>query len=382
MAKTIVVLGAGLAALPIIRQTMRQIVLKSTDYNLIVISLNSHMLFPIAMPRAIVPGQFSEDKYMVPVSKQFAQYPKDKFEHILGAADSLDPEAKIVRVGGREVRYDKLIVATGARYKGDVPWTTLDTTEQTRSKIHEYQKAIETAKSIVIVGAGPTGTEVAGELGFEYAKKGKKKVTLVCRGDQPLPPKMLDSVRKQARVELERLNVKLVSNSTVTNVTKDGNETVLELTSNGKMSTLKADVHIAATGVQPNTSFAPASMLDSKGYLKQDKTLRAPFYPDIFIVGDAGNLEESKATIADEQAVQLINALPAHLLEGKAMPTRELNTKNMYVVTLGRSKATGQMSGWKLPSMILWWVKGRTMFTESVEGIARGFQTINTVFEK
>lgn len=382
MTKTIVVLGAGIAALPIIRQTMRQVVLKSKDYNLVVVSPNTHMLFPIAMPRAIVPGQLSEDKYMVPLSKQFAQYPKDKFEHILGAADSLDPDAKIVKVAGREVKYDTLIVATGATYKEDVPWKTLDTTEQTKSKIQEYQKAIEAAKSIVVVGAGPTGSEVAGELGFEYAKHGKKEVTLVYKEDQPLLPGMLSSVRKQARVELERLNVKLVPNSTVTKVTKQGKETVLELTSKGKTTTLKAEVYIAATGVQPNTSFAPAAMLDSKGYLKQNKTLQAPSYPEIFIVGDAGNLEDSKATIADEQSVHLIKALPAHLLEGKAIPAREVNTKNMYAVTLGRSKATGQMGGWKLPSVMLWWVKGRTMFTEFAEGLTTGVRTTSTVFEK
>lgn len=381
--KTIVVLGAGIAALPIIRQTMRQVVLKSTDYKLIVIAPNTHMLFPIAMPRAIVPGQMQEDKYLIPLSKQFAQYPKDKFEHILGAAEALDPEGKTVRVGEREVQFDTLIVATGSTYKEDVPWKILESTDKTRSAIREFQEQIQASKSIVIVGAGPTGSEIAGELGFEYSKHGKKEVTLIYSGDQPLLEGMMSSVRKQARVELERLNVKLVSNTTVTKVTKEGKETTLELTGkDGKKTTMKTEAYIPATGVKPNASFAPPSMLDATGHLKQSKTLQSPSHPSIFIVGDAGNLEDSKASIADEQAVHLIKNLPAHLLQGKAMPERAVNTKEMYAVTLGRSKATGQMGGWKLPSVMLWWVKGRTMFTEAAEGIAMGIKTTSTVFEK
>lgn len=381
--KTIVVLGAGFAALPIIRQTMRQVVLKSTDYKLVVIAPNTHMLFPIAMPRAIVPGQITEEKYLIPLSKQFSQYSKDKFEHILGSAEALDPEAKIVRVGEREVKFDTLIVATGSTYKEDVPWKILDSTEKTRSRIQEFQTEIKAAKSIVVVGAGPTGSEIAGELGFEYSKHGTKEVTLIYNHDQPLLPGMLDSARKQARLELERLNVKLVPSTTVTKVTKEGKESVLELTSkDGKKSTLKTDVYIPATGIKPNTSFAPASMLDASGYLNQNKSLQSPSYPNIFIVGDVGNLEASKASLADEQAVYLIKNLPAHLLQGKAIPEREPTSKEMIAVTLGRSKGTGQMGSWKLPSFMVWYVKGRTMFTEFAEGIVKGVKTTSTVLEK
>ena len=59
-----------------------------------------------------------------------------------------------------------------------MPWKgSLSGYEATRDGLHKVQGQVKAAKSIVVGGAGPTGIEVAGELGFEYGKN--KEITLV-----------------------------------------------------------------------------------------------------------------------------------------------------------------------------------------------------------
>lgn len=82
---TIAVLGSGLSAVPVIRQAMVQVVSKSKDYRLLVVAPNTHYYFPVAMPRAIVPCQLSDDKIPMDLEPQFSRYPANKNEFILGA---------------------------------------------------------------------------------------------------------------------------------------------------------------------------------------------------------------------------------------------------------------------------------------------------------
>ncbi|KAL7925275.1 hypothetical protein ACQKWADRAFT_283521 [Trichoderma austrokoningii] len=346
--KNIVVLGVGVAAAPLIRQTMRNVVLKEKDYKMIVVAPNTHFHWPIAMPRVIVPGQLADDKAMIDLRPFFKEYPEDKFEFVLGTASAMDPASNTVTVdaseGGssRTINYHTLVVATGSS-SPDMPWKAMGSTEQTKQRLHELQQQIESASTIVVVGGGATGTETAGELGFEYSKAGRKEVYLVYNDRLPLTPPTMDSVRKAAKNELEKLKVKLVPYTTVSAVEHAGKDTILTLTSSdGTTKTLTTQAYIPSTGLVPNSSFVPASLLDSRGYIKQTKALQAEGFDNIFVLGDVGNLEANKAGLASAQTIHLIKALPIHL-KGGAMPVYSPNTTEISGVTLGRSRATGQM---------------------------------------
>ncbi|KAM4056028.1 pyridine nucleotide-disulfide oxidoreductase [Hirsutella rhossiliensis] len=388
MAKTIVILGAGLAAAPLIRQLMRTLVLTRKDLKMVVVAPNSHFYWPIAIPRVMVPGQLADDKVMFPWDSIFGQYPADKFEFVLGKATALDPSAKTVTVAlgeaesTRSVSYHTLVIATGASAKDNMPWKLLDTAEKTSERLHSLQSDIKDAKTIVVAGGGATGTETAGELGFEYAKSGDKDVYFVHGDTLPLAPPVLASVRKQARAELDKLKVKVIANTTVTKVSRTGRDTVLELRhADGSTRTLTAQAYIPATGVTPNTSFAPASMLDGRGYIKQTGRLTAEGFDDIFVMGDAGNLEASKAQAAEAQAKHLIKALPVHLDGGKS-PGYTAQTKETVAVTLGRSRGAGQMGSLRLFSLLVWYAKGRFLGTNYAPLYAAGKKTMMTTFEK
>ncbi|KAL6819376.1 hypothetical protein J3E69DRAFT_63037 [Trichoderma sp. SZMC 28015] len=387
MTKTIVVLGVGVAAAPLIRQTMRNVVLKEKDYNMIVVAPNTHFHWPIAMPRVVVPGQLADDKAMIDLRPFFKEYPADKFEFVQGVASAMDPASNTVDVllssgASRTINYHTLVVATGTSSKDNMPWKSMGDTEHTKSRLREVQEQIKNAKSIVIAGGGQTGAETAGELGFEYSKEGRKEVYFIYNDSLPLAPPVMDSVRKQTKTELEKLKVKLVPNTKVTNVEYSGNDTILTLTSSdGKTRTLTTQAYLPTTGGTPNSSFVPAALLDSEGYINQTASLQAKGYDNIFVIGDIGNLEGSKAGVADAQTVHLIKALPIYL-KGGAMPVYTPSTKVMVGITLGRSRGTGQMGSFKVFSFLIHYAKGRFLGTDYAHLIAAGKKTLMTTYEK
>lgn len=127
-----------------------------------------------------MPGQIPDEKLFSPIEPAFSKYPSSSFEFIIGAAKNVDPTGKNVEVetesGIRTVAYDTLVVTTGSS-TGSMPWKVSGSHQQFLNLLHGTQEKVKKAKSIVVGGAGVTGVEIAGELGFEYGKT--KEITLV-----------------------------------------------------------------------------------------------------------------------------------------------------------------------------------------------------------
>jgi NADH dehydrogenase FAD-containing subunit len=178
--KHIVVLGGSYAGI-----TTAHRILKHVDrlgsFKVTVVAPNSEFYWNMASPRAIIPGQFSDDQLFEPIAAGFAQYPADQFEFVLASAEKLNVEAQKVMITGadgeRTLDYDYLIVATGSRTRTNSPFKTLDSTEETKKVLHSYQESVQKAKTIVVAGAGVTGVEIAGELGAQYGHQ--KDIILV-----------------------------------------------------------------------------------------------------------------------------------------------------------------------------------------------------------
>lgn len=385
--KTIVILGAGLSAAPIIRQTMVNTVLKRDDLKLVVVAPNTHFQWPIAMPRVIVPGQIPEDQVLVPLEPTFKDYPASKFTWVKGKASALDTTSNLVTVtlnngSSQSVVYDTLIIATGSRARDGMPWKTLDTTEATKAKIRSLHSQIKKAKTIVVAGGGYTGVETAGELGFEYSRHGQKEVIFIHSSTFPLGPPLIDSVRKAARTELDKLKVKVIPNSTVAKATPSGEDTIIEvLSEDGTTKSITAQAYVPAFGITPNTEFMPSNLVDAQGFIKQTKHLRVEGHSNIFVVGDAGGLEASMAQTTEAQTIHLIKALPIYF-NGGEVPAYPGQPKIVYGITVGRSRATGQMGTMKALSLMVWFFKGRNMGVPNVVGWAAGKKTMAKTFEK
>jgi NADH dehydrogenase FAD-containing subunit len=261
-----------------------------------------------------------------------------------------------------------------------MPFKNLSSTEETKDALHGWAERIKAAKSIVVAGAGATGVEVAGELGQEYGATGKKEITLVCDQDLPLNPKFKREVRETAKKELERLKVRVITNAKVTSPISSSSSSktiTVTKTSTSDNTTLQADLVIPTFGIVPNTSFLPASMLDARGFVKQTRFLRAEGHDDIFVVGDAGNVQDPQGVHADAQVVHVVKLIEARLLGQAATAVGEYKPteKIMFAATLGKNKGTGQMGNWKVWSWLVTMLKGKHLGTDYAAAFVRGERT-------
>ncbi|CCT68890.1 uncharacterized protein FFUJ_07715 [Fusarium fujikuroi IMI 58289] len=373
MTKTVVILGAGWAGLPLAHKLLKHTLPKVPDLKIILVSPNSHFFWNVAATRGIIPDAIPDEQLFLPVKPGFDQYSSENFEFLLGKADGVDAASNTVHAISnentrREIRYDELVIATGSRLASDLPLKPVGTHQETISAWKQLQTQVGGSKSIVIAGGGATGTEVAGELAARYGSS--KNITLVISGEQPLGG-AIDSVRASISRDLETLGVKLIYNARVTEAKKSerGQGTEVHL-SNG--STLTTDLYLPLHGIKLNTSFVPPSFLDSGGSIKLDEKMRVMGTKNIWGIGDVGNIDPKQLTITDNQIIHLATALDATLTgKGDIKPYRPA-TKKMIFVSLGKKYATGQIGNWKLFSFMVSYVKGRKLFVDTAEGYVGG----------
>ncbi|KAI1347930.1 putative FAD binding protein [Xylaria sp. FL0043] len=385
MARTVVVLGAGVAGLPIAHYLLRRTMKQHPDLRVVLVSPHDTFYWKFASVRFALPDQMAEDKYMYPLAKQFAPYPADKFSLMIGAAETLDPERNTVtvRVGDsdelRSIEYHTLVICTGSRARDGMPWKEVGTTAQTRESLSKLRAGIRDARSIVVAGAGVTGVEFAGELGSAYAKTGLKEVVLVGTEALPLEKRIKDDVRETARRELAKLGVRYIGGAKVTvsdvkgEKEKEKGKTKVTLTrSDGTTETMAVDLVVPTFGVVPNAEFAPEAMRDASGYLKQGKDLRAPGYKNIFVIGDVGNLQPAQAAHTDTQTRHLMTQFNSYFSGKSPEPYVFDPDKVQLALTIGRDRGTGQAGSLRLWSILVWFLKGRHLGTNTADAFAKG----------
>lgn len=382
MGKTVVILGASLAGIPIAHYLLTHTSAVVPDLKVILVSPNTHMYWSFASVRGILPGGLEEDKLMLPIAPAFKKYSSDKFEFVLGKAQDLEPATNSVTVqtnegAVRKLDYHTLVIATGTSAREEMPFKTVNTTEQTRDVLHDWQQRIKSAKSVVVAGAGITGVELAGELAEAYAKTGQKKVTLIASSDLPLDAGMRKDVREAAKKTLEKLGAEVKLNAKVTKVegSESGPKTISLSLGRGRDETIEADVFIPTYGLQPNSEFVPANLLDHRRHVKQTKHLRAEGRDNIFVVGDVGSLETPQGIHTDNQLVHAVKNIQAYL-KGEALTEYVFSTDPLFMASIGKGAGVGQAKGFKLFSFMVKKFKAQTLGTQNFPGIIAGQKTM------
>jgi NADH dehydrogenase FAD-containing subunit len=370
MSKHLLILGAGLTGVPIAHYALKHYADKH-DLKITLVSPSNDFYWNIGSPRAAIPGQLSDDKVIYSIPDAFAQYPSARFEFVQGSVQKWDADQSSVLVTlekSREqvINYDTLVVATGAS-SGQMPWKLVGSAGGTASALAKLRDDVAKASSIVIGGSGPTGVEFASELGYEFGKRGKsenKKITLIMRDNLPLAPWLKTSTRLGVEKELEKLNVELIKEASIVNTSTNARgKTVVEFTkADGSDNTLEADLFVPTWGLKPNTIFAPSSLREDNGHLKVTETLQAPGYDNVFILGEASTLSCDGAMIREKQIRHVAKALGQVFAGQEVADFVPLNTV-AFSVSTGRDRGVGEVYGWSMPSLMVWYFKGRDMCT-------------------
>ncbi len=233
---------------------------------------------------------------------------------LLGSVNDIDPKAQLVFMGGEEIPYDTLIVATGAKhsYFGKDNWEEfapgLKTIEDAIEMRHRIFLAFEAAEketdpekrsswlTFVIVGAGPTGVELAGaiaELAYHTLKEDFRSIdtketrVLLLEGlDRALPP-FAPELSKKADASLTRLGVTVKTKTLVTNIEDD----IVTIKQGDEVTQIAAKTVLWAAGVKASPlgkvlAERTGAECDRAGRVMVEPDLSVKGYPNIFVIGD------------------------------------------------------------------------------------------------
>jgi len=170
------------------------------------------------------------------------------------------------------------------------------------------------------------------------------------------------------------LGVSVVYNTRVVNATPNGKKTSLTLSKGDK---LEVDLYIPAHGVLPNSEWIPKNLLNERGYVKTDPTLRVEGAgPRVYGLGDVASYSRnSMIDVNDSLPVLYTNlrrdlfaynpAKPAEKAPGQDRVFKP-NLKDMLGCPIGSTGGVAIAFGWRLPSFVIWLVKARDMMTGMV----------------
>jgi len=363
---TILILGGSYVGIRVAHSLLKTTAKTVPNLKVVLVTKNTHFYWNMASVRAVIPGQFKEEQYALPIAKGFEQYPAGSFELIIGSAEALDIDAKTVtiKVGDAEqpCTYDQLVLATGSRYtNADVPWKANGTYEEVAASIKRTQDRIAEAKEIIIAGAGATGIELAGEIAFEYGKD--KKVTLLSGGEKILGG---DAVASNAANELKKLGVSIKTSARVANTTTltDGTgKTEVTLENGDKLVT---DLYLPTMGVVPNSEYIPDKLLNDKKLVAVDETYRVTGATDVWAAGDVVAKPKATFVLADAQAAGVAKNLDL-VLKGKNPGSVSLMPFDVTVAAIGRNRGVGRLGVVKLFSFLVYQMKGKTLGVERTQ---------------
>ncbi|KAF1847451.1 FAD/NAD(P)-binding domain-containing protein [Cucurbitaria berberidis CBS 394.84] len=402
--RNIVILGASSAGLQSSHYILKYILpaLKAKNdakYHVYNIAPSAHFYFKIASPRvAASTTRMAAEDIVFDLHENFKQYSSDDFTFIEASATGLDTSARTISYrshkGSEDERlpYHALIVATGSRTIHQA-FSSSSVIQDTLDSITSTNEKIQSAKSIIIVGGGPTAVEFAGEVGEHrngkpgWLSKPERKVNItLITADKQLLPSLSPATAKKAEQKLKAVHVDVLYNSRVTNTStaKEGH-TVVTL---GNGENLETDFYVPAYGVEPNSSWLPNELLDGKAKLITNKeTSRVDTAgPRVYALGDITSYSRNNVWDILAAFPALVVNIQRDLLSYDALQPDakpkgkdriiQLDALVNMVVPIGKSDGVGEIKGWNFPSFLVSVLKGRDFLVNmSAKPMASGVKT-------
>ena len=284
---------------------------------------------------------------------------------------------------GDAVPYDTLVLATGARhaYFGHDEWepfapglkTLEDATTLRRRILVAFERAERETDpqrraallTFVIIGAGPTGVELAGTIAelaqdtlapdFRNIDTHKTRVVLIEAGPRVLAG-FADDLSAYAQASLEKIGVEVMLGQAVTDCSADG------VVYGGNRLDAKTIIWAAGVRASPAAEWLDAPA-DRAGRLQVLPDLTAPGHPEIFAIGDTvaiadsdGNPVPGIAPAAKQQGRYVARAIKLRLGGQPSAPFRYQHAGSL--AQIGKRLAVIDFGRFKLRGTLAWWIWG------------------------
>jgi len=298
---------------------------------------------------------------------------------LMASVESIDSAAKVVRTAVGEYPYDYLIVATGARhsYFGNDQWeffapglkSMSDAIELRRRILNAFEFAETTtdetlrdaALTFVVIGAGPTGVEMAGAISelakrtlvddFRKIRTKHARIYLLDAAPRVLPG-FNPGLSKSAEEQLKQMEIEVHVGTKVLNVTEEGVQLEKEF--------LRTRTVIWAAG---NAASPLAKLLDAEtdrqGRVVVAEDLSIPRHPEIFAIGDMANFSHQTgnplpgvAPVAMQMGTHAARNI-LELAQGRKSNRFKYQDKGS-MATIGRNKAVADLKFVRFGGVLAW----------------------------
>ena len=374
--RRVVIVGSGFGGMQAAKR------LKKADVDVTVIDRHNHLLFqPLIYQMAA--GALSAGEVAAPIRHMLKRQPNATT--LMAEVTDVDVERRQVVLEGEErIDYDSLIVACGCEtsYFGHDEWSELTTGLKTLNDAFELRNrifgAFEEAElaedpdvrdewlTFVVVGGGPTGVEICGQLAilarhtmsrdFRRIDPRAARVILLDAGERVVAA-FTEPTSAIAAKELGQLGVTVRERALVTGIDSRGVTVKIgDQTERIRTRTVVWAAGVRAVGLTKALAQAAGVETDRAGRVPVNPDLTLPGHPEVSVIGDASTLTDADgkpvpglATAAIQQGRHVAEAI-RHGEPGASKPFKYFDKGALAVV--GRGRAVCEVRGHRLSGVI------------------------------
>ncbi|GAC1392013.1 MAG: NAD(P)/FAD-dependent oxidoreductase [Ktedonobacteraceae bacterium] len=283
---------------------------------------------------------------------------------MMAEVTGVDLENQYVHMHQRSIYYDYLIIATGAThsYFGHNEWerfapglkTIADATAIRRKVLLAFEAAeietdpvrLQSLLTIVLVGAGPTGVEMAGAIAelahkaltsdFRHIDPRLARIVLVEAGPRILAA-FPEKLAAKAQKELEKLGVEIKTHATVTNIDDEG-----VLLGDTRLDT-KTVIWTAGVAASSAGKWLSAEV-DRAGRVKVQADLTIPGHANVFVLGDTASVFQNGKPLPGVAPVAMQEGIYAASVIATRVTGKE-HTKPFHYINKGNLTTVGRAYG-------------------------------------
>jgi len=371
----VVIIGAGFAGINATKG------LADVPANVVLMDQRNYHLFQPLLYQ-VASAALSPADIAFPIRSIFRR--QKNVDVVLSEVESINLPGKSLRAGGLEIDFDYLVVATGAThsYFGRDEWQTfapglkyIEDATEIRKRIllayeeAEYEEDNESRRAkltFVVVGAGPTGVELAGslrEIAADQIQKDYHNVdtstarVILIEANERVLKTFHPKLSAKAKKSLEKMGVEVMLGGRVTQIDAEGVRVGDER--------INANNVFWAAGVQASPLGKTLGVpLDRAGRVPVNPDLSVPGFPHAFIIGDLASIVDTRTNLPVPGVAPAAMQMGKHVAKvirqeivndiaiADRVPFKYFDKGTM--ATIGKARAIADIRGVRLSGFIAW----------------------------
>ncbi|MGQ4511111.1 FAD-dependent oxidoreductase [Streptomyces sp. DW26H14] len=331
MGSTVVIVGGGYGGAALAKEL-------DADFDVVLIDPKDSFVHAVAALRGLVDEQWADRMYF-----DFAGL-LTRGRHVRDRVVSVDAHG-VTTSGGERVEADYIVLASGSSYPYPAK-LDVDDTAAARARQAVTRGQLAASRSVLLVGAGPVGLELAGEITDRWPGK---KVSVVDVNDDILGGRYLPGLRAALREQLTARGVTLVLGSPLTAPppAEPGiRRPFAASTADGRR--IEADIWFRCHGVTPASGYLTGELARARGangFLEVDDFLQVAGARRVFAIGDITAVPEPKRSKAASEHAVVVAANIRALAAGRRPGTVYRPGPPAVLVPLGAAGGASQVPG-------------------------------------